>query len=185
MENDSTLLPSMLCAPTREAVSEWLYRHHDVPADDDETQALLRRAIRYNREEDIDVTAKSVQFGLSSLAQYIDDPEEVWFVKSPKSFLGASGLKPQQVALFEDLVCAMMLHIRQQAQAQLPEAITQAVIGRPINFRGWAVMKQTPAQGILERAAKRAGFKDVVFQYEPVAAGLDYEATLQEENECW
>lgn len=136
MENDSSLLPSMLCAPTREAVSEWLYRHHDVPANDDETQALLRRAIRYNREEDIDVTAKSVQFGLSSLAQYIDDPEEVWFVKSPKSFLGASGLKPQQVALFEDLVCAMMLHIRQQAQAQLPEAITQAVIGRPINFRG-------------------------------------------------
>lgn len=147
MENDSTLLPSMLCAPTREAVSEWLYRHHDVPADDDETQALLRRAIRYNREEDIDVTAKSVQFGLSSLAQYIDDPEEVWFVKSPKSFLGASGLKPQQVALFEDLVCAMMLHIRQQAQAQLPEAITQAVIGRPINFQGWAAMKQTPGAG--------------------------------------
>ncbi|HIA3498846.1 TPA: molecular chaperone [Escherichia coli] len=183
MENDSTLLPSMLCAPTREAVSEWLYRHHDVPADDDETQALLRRAIRYNREEDIDVTAKSVQFGLSSLAQYIDDPEEVWFVKSPKSFLGASGLKPQQVALFEDLVCAMMLHIRQQAQAQLPDAITQAVIGRPINFQGLGGDEaNTQAQGILERAAKRAGFKDVVFQYEPVAAGLDYEATLQEEK---
>ncbi len=68
-------------------------------------------------------------------------------MKSPKSFLGASGLKPQQVALFEDLVCAMMLHIRQQAQAQLPEAITQAVIGRPINFRGWAAMKQTPGAG--------------------------------------
>ncbi|HFF6556099.1 TPA: molecular chaperone [Escherichia coli] len=183
MENDSTLLPSMLCAPTREAVSEWLYRHHDVPADDDETQALLRRAIRYNREEDIDVTAKSVQFGLSSLAQYIDDPEEVWFVKSPKSFLGASGLKPQQVALFEDLVCAMMLHIRQQAQAQLPEAITQAVVGRPINFQGLGGDEaNAQAQGILERAAKRAGFRDVVFQYEPVAAGLDYEATLQEEK---
>lgn len=106
MENDSTLLPSMLCAPTREAVSEWLYRHHDVPADDDETQALLRRAIRYNREEDIDVTAKSVQFGLSSLAQYIDDPEEVWFVKSPKSFLGASGLNlpaPEPVFLPPDV----------------------------------------------------------------------------------
>ena len=40
----------------------------------------------------------------------------------------------------------MMLHIRQQAQAQLPEAITQAVIGRPINFRGWAAMKQTPGR---------------------------------------
>lgn len=28
MENGSTLLPSMLSAPTRESVSEWLYRHH-------------------------------------------------------------------------------------------------------------------------------------------------------------
>lgn len=183
MENNSTLLPSMLCAPTREAVSEWLYRHHDVATTDDETQALLRRAMRYNREEDIEVNANSVQFGLASLGHYIDDPEEVYFVKSPKSFLGASGLKPQQVALFEDLVCAMMLHIRNQAQSQLPEAITQAVIGRPINFLGLGGDDaNTQAQGILERAAKRAGFQDVVFQYEPVAAGLDYEATLQEEK---
>lgn len=183
MENNSTLLPSMLCAPTREAVSEWLYRHHDVPTTDEETQALLRRAIRYNREEDIEVRAQSVQFGLASLAHYIDDPQEVWFVKSPKSFLGASGLKPQQVALFEDLVCAMMVHIRNTAHSQLPEAITQAVIGRPINFQGLGGDDANrQAQGILERAAKRAGFQEVVFQYEPVAAGLDYEATLREET---
>ncbi|EKB5402972.1 molecular chaperone [Salmonella enterica] len=183
MENNSTLLPSMLCAPTREAVSEWLYRHHDVPTTDEETQVLLRRAIRYNREEDIEVRAQSVQFGLASLAHYIDDPQEVWFVKSPKSFLGASGLKPQQVALFEDLVCAMMVHIRNTAHSQLPEAITQAVIGRPINFQGLGGDDANrQAQGILERAAKRAGFQEVVFQYEPVAAGLDYEATLREET---
>ncbi|MTH47349.1 molecular chaperone [Intestinirhabdus alba] len=183
MENGSTLLPSMLSAPTREAVSEWLYRHHNVPATGDETQALLRRALRANREEDIDVNAQSVQFGLASLHQYVDDPQEVWFVKSPKSFLGASGLKPQQVALFEDLVCAMMLHIRSRAQSQLPEAITRAVIGRPINFQGsGGDAANAQAQGILERAAKRAGFQEVVFQYEPVAAGLDYEATLSAEQ---
>lgn len=183
MENDSTLLPSMLCAPTREAVSEWLYRHHNVPATGSETQALLRRAVSYNREEDIDVQASSVQFGLNSLRQYVEDPEEVYFVKSPKSFLGANGLKPQQIALFEDLVCAMMLHIRQQAESQLPQAIDQAVIGRPINFQGLGGDDaNAQAQGILERAAKRAGFRDVVFQYEPVAAGLDFEATLSEEK---
>lgn len=183
MENGSSLLPSMLCAPTREAVSEWLYRHHQVPATGDEAQALLRRAINYNRDEDIDVLGNSVQFGLASLRQYIDDPEEVYFVKSPKSFLGASGLKPQQVAVFEDLVCAMMLHIRQQAQGQLPESIDQAVIGRPINFQGLGGDDaNAQAQGILERAAKRAGFRDVVFQYEPVAAGLDFEATLDKEQ---
>lgn len=186
MENDSTLLPSMLCAPTREAVSEWLYRHHDVPADDDETQALLRRAIRYNREEDIDVTAKSVQFGLSSLAQYIDDPEEVWFVKSPKSFLGASGLKPQQVALFEDLVCAMMLHIRQQAQAQLPEAITQAVIGRPISFGGWAVMKQTPgAKGFWNARRSVPGLRMWYSSTSRSRLGWITKPPCRKKNECW
>lgn len=183
MENNSTLLPSMLCAPTREAVSEWLYRHHQVPATAGETQALLRRALTYNREEDIEVQPSSVQFGLASLGQYVIDPQEVYFVKSPKSFLGASGLKPQQIALFEDLVCAMMLHIRLQAETQLPESIDQAVIGRPINFQGLGGEEaNAQAQGILERAAKRAGFRDVVFQYEPVAAGLDFEATLSEEK---
>ncbi|HEP0585833.1 TPA: molecular chaperone [Klebsiella aerogenes] len=183
LENGSPLLPSMLCAPTREAVSEWLYRHHNVPADGAENQALLRRAINYNRDEDIEVLSNSVQFGLASLHQYVDDPEEVYFVKSPKSFLGANGLKPQQVALFEDLVCAMMLHIKQQAQSQLSEQITQAVIGRPINFQGLGGDDaNAQAQGILERAAKRAGFNDVVFQFEPVAAGLDFEATLDDEK---
>ncbi len=183
LENGNPLLPSMLCAPTREAVSEWLYRHHNVPADGAENQALLRRAINYNRDEDIEVLGNSVQFGLASLHQYVDDPEEVYFVKSPKSFLGANGLKPQQVALFEDLVCAMMLHIKQQAQSQLSEQITQAVIGRPINFQGLGGDDaNAQAQGILERAATRAGFNDVVFQFEPVAAGLDFEATLNDEK---
>ncbi|WP_142467447.1 molecular chaperone [Klebsiella spallanzanii] len=183
LENSSSLLPSMLCAPTRAAVSEWLYRHHNVPTSGDENQALLRRAINYNRDEDIDVLSHSVQFGLASLQQYVDDPAEVYFVKSPKSFLGASGLKPQQVALFEDLVCAMMLHIKLQAQTQLPETIDQAVIGRPINFQGIGGDEaNAQAQGILERAARRAGFRDVVFQFEPVAAGLDFEATLTEEK---
>ncbi|HEO1635351.1 TPA: molecular chaperone [Klebsiella aerogenes] len=183
LENGSPLLPSMLCAPTREAVSEWLYRHHNVPADGAENQALLRRAINYNHDEDIEVLGNSVQFGLASLHQYVDDPEEVYFVKSPKSFLGANGLKPQQVALFEDLVCAMMLHIKQQAQSQLSEQITQAVIGRPINFQGLGGDDaNAQAQGILERAATRAGFNDVVFQFEPVAAGLDFEATLNDEK---
>ena len=142
MENGSTLLPSMLCAPTREAVSEWLFRHHQVPATAAETRALLRRAVSFNREEDIDVTPSSVQFGLSSLGQYIEDPEEVYFVKSPKSFLGASGLKPQQVAMFEDLVCAMMLHIRNQAQSSAG-CYHPGGDWPSDQLRGWAATKPT------------------------------------------
>ncbi len=183
LENGQRLLPSMICAPTRESISEWLYRHHQVATPDSETTALLQRALRFNREEDIDVLPNSVQFGLTALQNYMVDPEDVWFVKSPKSFLGASGLKPQQIALFEDLVCAMMLHIRQQGESQLGQAIDQAVIGRPINFQGLGSEDANQqAEGILLRAARRAGFRDVEFQFEPVAAGLDFEATLEKET---
>ena len=77
----------------------------------------------------------------------------------------------------------MLVHIRHWAQAQTPVAISQAVSGRATNVRGRGGDEANPrAQGIRDRAARRAGFKDVVFQYEPVAAGLDYEATLQEEK---
>ena len=183
LENNDPYLPSMLCAPTRDAVSEWLNRHGQVPAGSDENLALLRRSISFNREEDIPVNANSVHFGLQALSTYMEDPEEVYFVRSPKSFLGANGLKPQQIALFEDLVCAMMYHIKRQAESVLQESIEQTVIGRPINFQGMGGEEaNAQAQGILQRAAERAGFRDIAFQFEPVAAGLDFEATLTEEK---
>lgn len=183
LENHQPYLPSMLCAPTREAVSECLHRHWQVPTGSEENQQLLRRAITFNREEDIAVTSDSLLFGLQALAHYIEDPQEVYFVRSPKSFLGANGLKPQQIALFEDLVCAMMFHIKRQAEKVLQSSIDQAVIGRPINFQGIGGEEANrQAQGILQRAAVRAGFKQVEFQFEPVAAGLDFEATLSAEK---
>ncbi len=61
--------------------------------------------------------------------------------------------------LFEDLARAMMVHIRHTAHSQLPEAITRAVIGRPINFlqdRGGDDANRRAGQS--ESAAKRAGF---------------------------
>lgn len=183
LENGSPLLPSMLCAPSREGISEWLWRHQGVNASSDESQTLLRRAINLNRDEDILINDDSLLFGLTALDHYIACPQEVYFVKSPKSFLGASGLKPLQAAVFEDLVCAMMSHIRHIAQREMQAEIDQAVIGRPINFQGLggdAANQQ--AQGILARAAQRAGFHDVVFQFEPVAAGLEFEATLKQEQ---
>lgn len=183
LENDSPYLPSMLCAPSREAVSEYLYRHWQVPADGPASTQLLRSAISSNREEDIQVTPGCLSFGQQALSQYMREPDEVYFVKSPKSFLGANGLKPLQVALFEDLVCAMMYHIRQQAEQQLQQSLTEVVIGRPVNFQGTGgEQANQQAEGILLRAARRAGWQRVEFQFEPVAAGLDFEATLQHEQ---
>lgn len=60
------------------------------------------------------------------------------------------------------------------------------MIGRPVNFQGLGGDEANrQAEGILARAASRAGFQDVVFQFEPVAAGLDFEATLKKRPACW
>jgi len=183
LDGASPYMASMLCAPTREAVSEYLHTFWQVPTGSEENQNLLRRAINANRTEGIVVAEQSLQFGQQALAHYIADPEEVYFVKSPKSFLGANGLKPQQIALFEDLVCAMMRHIKRQAESLLTQPITQAMIGRPVNFQGTGGEDANrQAQGILQRAAERAGFAEIAFQLEPVAAGLDFESTLTEEK---
>lgn len=183
LDGSSPYMASMLCAPSREAVSEYLHRFWQLPTGSDENQQLLRRAIAFNREEDIVLSDHSLQFGQQALASYVADPQDVYFVKSPKSFLGANGLKAQQIALFEDLVCAMMSHIKQQAEAALQQPISQAMIGRPVNFQGTGgEQANQQAQGILQRAASRAGFNEIAFQFEPVAAGLDFEATLTRET---
>lgn len=183
LEGDSTFIPSALCAPTREAVSEYLFRIWGVQPSTNINERLLHTAIAYNREEDIDVDAGSLTFGQAALNVYIDDPEDVYYVKSPKSFLGVSGLRDVQVSLFEDLVTAMMKNIKNNAEQELQADITSTVIGRPVNFQG-AESDEANSQAIsiLSRAAMRVGFKNIEFQFEPVAAGLDYEQTLTEEK---
>ena len=61
--------------------------------------------------------------------------------------------------------------------------MTQTVIGRPINFQGLhGEESNRQAISVLTNAAKRVGFKDVEFQYEPVAAGFEFEASLTKET---
>lgn len=124
-----------------------------------------------------------MKFGHQALELYLEDPKDVYFVKSPKSFLGAMGLRDMQLSFFEDLVCAMMSNIKQRAELTAQKAFEQTVIGRPVNFLGrGGEASNIQAVDILTRAAKRAGFKQIEFQYEPVAAGLDFEASLKEDK---
>ncbi len=64
--------------------------------------------------------------------------------------------------------------------------MTQTVIGRPINFQGLhGEESNRQAISVLTNAAKRVGFKDVEFQYEPVAAGFEFEASLTKKHAYW
>ncbi|WIG69680.1 molecular chaperone [Photobacterium damselae] len=183
LEQDNPYIPSTLAAPTREAVSEYLYRFMGVKPLDSVGEQVLRRAVAFNREEDIIVEQGDLLFGQAALDSYLADPEETYYVKSPKSFLGANGLRDVQISFFEDLVCAMMKNIKLQAELSMQQDIVNTVIGRPVNFQGTGgESANLQAEKILLQAAKRAGFKEVEFQFEPVAAGLEYESSLTEDK---
>lgn len=176
---DQFYIPSTLSAPTAEMVSEYLYRSKNIEPLDETNRSVLRRAIKINREEDLELMDGDIRFGEQALRHYLEDPRDTYYVKSPKSFLGITGLRDMQLSFFEDLVCAMMRNIKDSAEQKLQANINEAVIGRPVNFQGRGGEKSNQqAESILRNAATRAGFKHIEFQFEPVAAGLDYEATL-------
>lgn len=141
----------------------------------------LGMARRARSNEDIAADETTVFVGQEAYDQYLNFPSEGYFVKSIKSFLGSSGLHSKAIELFEDIVTAMMLNIKQRAEHSAGKTITHTVIGRPVNFQGIDPHESNRrAIDILTTAAKRAGFTSVEFLFEPLAAGLDFEMGLSE-----
>lgn len=181
----SHYLPSTLHAPHRDAIAG-LLAEGLCPTQQQSYLKLrgpvVQRAQSVRRQMRDEGLIDELSFGAAALDRYLEAPDEGYYIKSPKSFLGAYGLKPPQIALFEDIVCAMMLHVRQQAEQQLGQPVRSAVIGRPVNFQGLAGEESNrQAIAILGEAARLAGFEQVAFLYEPVAAGFEFEARLTQD----
>lgn len=185
VDGDKQFMPSALYALGRELICEQVSHGINAGSSRDEFIALrrgqLQMALRVRNELDL-VADDDVMFvGHEAFQQYFADPEEGYFVKSPKSFLGASGLRPEFMHFFEDIVTAMMQTVKRRSEASQGYELTRTVIGRPVNFQGTdAEQSNQQALAILTTAAKRSGFKDVEFLYEPIAAGLSFERNLTE-----
>lgn len=195
LSEDSTYLPSTLYAMDRELIAEAVYQALPLEYKADYAKkraAQLSRARMVRHELDLDPDTQAVFVGEQAVKAYLETPEEGFYVRSPKSFLGATGLRPEQIALFEDIVTLMMQHIKARAESILTEmglldsgtkAITYAVIGRPVNFQGiGGEASNRQAEAVLSLAATRAGFLEVAFLFEPLAAGMDYEASLNQDK---
>ena len=187
LEEGKPFLPSTVYAFAREMISEQVAK--DIQDDEAKTQYLRQRshslemALKFRREESIRNDEKTVFFGNEAFSQYLSFPEEGFFIKSAKSFLGASGLRPEIISFYEDIVTVMMAHIKRSAEQHSQQTLTHTVIGRPVNFQGLNAEKSNQqALAILQTAAKRAGFKEVEFFYEPIAAGLDFEKPLNKDK---
>lgn len=77
-----------------------------------------------------------------------------------------------------DLTAEFLSALKQMAEQQFSQQFDGVVLGRPVEFSLLAVDR-------LEEAARTAGFKDVVFWLEPVAAAMAYEMTsTQDELVC-
>lgn len=186
LANDSKTIASNLYAPDRDIICHWLYQQ--LSSEQQKAFKILRvpqlqKSQRALRELAFDGISSELVFGQAALDKYLEDPEEGYYIKSPKSFLGASGLAPLQIQLFEDMVAAMMSNIKTLTEEKLGHNVNQTVIGRPINFQGLhGEESNRQAITVLTNAAKRVGFKEVEFQFEPVAAGFEFEASLTKET---
>ena len=186
LEGEYKYLPSTVYALSRDFISERVAKGlSDALRSDfiEMRKGILSRARRFRIEEDYDVDDQVLFFGREAFSEYYQFPDEGYFVKSPKSFLGGAGLRAEHIHFFEDVVTVMMMNVKQCSEKNLQQNMRHAVIGRPVNFQGInAEESNQQALSILTVAAKRAGFESVEFQYEPIAAGLDFERNLENDQ---
>ncbi|MCZ2721014.1 molecular chaperone [Marinomonas sp. 15G1-11] len=187
LENGKHFLPSTLYALERELIVESVAQNiQNKDAQQDfitSRRNQLTQANRVRVTHDIAASEQALFFGKEAFSHYLEQPDEGYFVKSPKSFLGSSGFRPQFIEFFEDIVTAMMQNIKHKAEMHLGASLTHTVIGRPVNFQGIHSEKSnTQALSILTTAAKRAGYQEVEFLYEPIAAGFAFEEQLTQDK---
>ena len=126
-------------------------------------------------------------FGRAAVAAYVDGLEGR-LMRSMKSILG-SALVDQTTEVgggrgvkYLDVIAGYLLHLKQRAQAHTGREIDRVVLGRPVFFVDDDPLRDAQAQASLASAAQRVGFRELQFQYEPIAAAFDHERSVQREE---
>lgn len=127
-----------------------------------------------------------VLFGNEAIAAYVGQTEGR-LMRALKSLLGSplideeTSLGGRKVPLTR-VVEIFVRHLKHKAEAFAGQEIAAVVLGRPVRFVDDDDHADARAQEALEAIAKRAGFRDVAFAYEPIAAAHHYERTVQGEE---
>lgn len=126
-------------------------------------------------------------FGRAAVAAYVDGLDGR-LMRSMKSILGSSLVEQTtdvgggRGVRYLDIVAGYLRHLKRRAEASAGAAIERAVLGRPVFFVDDEPQRDAQAQAALESAARAAGFRDIQFQYEPIAAAFDYERGVTAEQ---
>lgn len=125
-------------------------------------------------------------YGRLALHEYLEGYEGR-LMRSLKSLLGSSLLKSETTVLgsampFKDLLGLFIGELKKRAEATAEREFDAVVLGRPVFFVDDDPKADQEAQDTLVAVAHKLGFKDVSFQYEPLAAAFDYERGVEREE---
>ena len=126
-------------------------------------------------------------YGRQALAAYVEG-HEGRLMRSMKSILGSPLAQLQtevgggHAVRYLDVVGGYLRHLKGLAEQAAGAPLERAVLGRPVYFVDGDPERDAQAQATLEAAARGIGFVDVSFQYEPIAAALDYERGIDAEQ---
>jgi len=83
----------------------------------------------------------------------------------------------------EELIAIYLRAVRERVESEAGQAVTGLVLGRPVHFgESTDEAADARAEQRLRHAAEMAGFEDISFELEPVAAALHYELAAAEEQ---
>ncbi|MHB8123206.1 MAG: Hsp70 family protein [Desulfuromonadaceae bacterium] len=156
-----------------------VYRNGTVEVlavDGDGGAGELMRSVLYFSEEN------EIYAGHEAISQYVSDGAAGRFMQSIKTFLPNTSFDSTEIFgtryMIDDLVAIILRKLKARGEAHVGCPVDSVVLGRPVVFSTDAA-KDAVAEKRLEKAARKAGFKNIWFQYEPVAAALAFESTLQ------
>jgi len=149
-----------------------------APLEDGDT--LIPSAIFFDFE------AQRVLFGREAIATHVGQ-HEGRLMRALKTILGsplideATAVGRRRIPLIE-VVGLFIGEMKRRAESFLGEEIDCVVHGRPVRFVDGDDAADAKAQRALETVAREAGFRDIVFVYEPIAAAYHYEETVSREE---
>jgi hypothetical chaperone protein len=142
----------------------------------------VNRQRRYVKQwaGEIDVYGADMHY-VRDIYVYVDELKPGRLLQYLKTALRKEGYQGTQI--FEryytvgDLAKTYLSLLKQRAEDVLGEPIHAVTLGRPVKFSESAEQDHK-AQETLRQAAHDAGFKEVDFELEPIAAALDYEQSI-------
>jgi len=146
-------------------------------------------AVFYPGEVDVRGAAAPApcEFGRAAIAAYVDGIDGR-LMRSMKSILGSSLVEQTtdvgggRGVRFLDIVATYLRHLKRSAEAAAHATVDRAVVGRPVYFVDDDAERDAQAEAALRSAAASAGFREIVFQYEPIAAAFDHEQAVTREE---